>query len=256
MKRLAILLAVIFAVGWVAGPRPAHATACTAGCVKYIHGTASSGTTVSATVPTVTAGHSLRIWFCYPLSNTVSSLTNTVSAVQSGTTAVLGTHLASSGSESCNVGFVANATAGSNVATLTVSTSCTGGCDIWSEEWPDPTTGTMDGQNATYSTIGGTAGQTVPCGNITTTGSNDTIEAFLYQGQSVAPTYPSGYSSAYIYSTWIYLEYSTGNAANTYNPSFLSGTNAYNNYVVCAGFTQAANVGPPAGSRGMLGVGQ
>jgi len=238
-------------------PRAAHATACTAGCAGFFYtGVFNAGAgTVTATMTGVTAGHSAHIFYC--ISPTTYSVTGITVA---GNAATLGSVTATqSGAYTCGMAFRANLGSGSNAVVMTLNTTCASGCDfkLSAEDWPDSTTSVIDGQNASFPGGQGAAGVNLPCGNITTTGSNDTIEVLSFNTGAV-DTAPSGYSTAYTRaSTTLSLFFLTSVTAGTYNPTPKTGDTSANHLVVCAGFTQAAAAGgPPAGSLNLLGVGK
>jgi hypothetical protein len=245
MKRL---LPLLFLLALAFLPTKANATACTAGCVKYIDSTAFSGSSISATLPTVTAGNGMHGMVCYDGPTAISSAT-----VGAGSITV-STHTAAS-AYTCTLLAFANMASGSNVVTINFTGTCTG-CNLHVEEWAgDATSSLLDGSAGTYTTDG-TAGTSLPSGNFTTTGSNDTNEVMLFQTQNIAPTaVTSGYTvAASDISNSFYTAYKASNGAGTYNPAFTSATGSTDNYVVAGGFQQSGG-GSPAPKQSLMLLG-
>lgn len=253
MKHLLALLALLAAVCcW--GSHEANATACTVGCVQYVLHNSFSGTTANSTVTGVVAGHGIRVWAC--LDETGSPTGTGISTLTIGGTSVTPQATASSGDGYiCSVSYRANVSSGSNAVNLTINgTACTG-CTTYAEEWADASTSAADGQNATFTTDG-TLDTSLPCGSITTSGSNDNVEAILFQADSTAPTSgPAGFTLAYSATTF-YAYYNTAVTAGTYNPSYSSASGDYNNHVVCLAITEAGGGGAVTSNRLLMGVGQ
>ena len=251
LARIACLLAL-----WLAssGAMAANGACTVGGCIKYYAGTSFSGSTVSSgTLTGVGAGHDLRIFYCgQPNTLVISGVT------AQGGSATLGGTTTNTGAGYCGMAYYPNTTTSTTAVVATFTGTCTS-CSIYVEEWAgDATSSVADGQNAAYVALGGTAGQNLPCGNITTTTAGDTIEVVVEQANGVAPTAPSGYLAANAYTATAYWSfYTTGAAAGTYNPTPTSGANSFNNYILCGGYVQAGG-GPslPAGSLNLMGVGK
>ena len=249
LARLACLLAL-----WLTSSAAMAANgACTVGgCIKYYQGSSFSGSTVSSgTLTGVGAGHDLRIFFCgQPNTLVISGVT-----AQGGTATLAGTTTAT-GADYCGMAYYPNTTTSTTAVVATFTGTCTN-CSMYVEEWAgDATSSVADGQNAAYVALSGTAGQNMPCGNITTATAGDTVEVAVFQANAVAPTAPATYSAANVLSPW-WTFYITGAAAGTYNPTPTSGTNSFNNFILCGGYVQAGG-GPslPAGSLNLMGVGK
>ena len=252
LARIACLLAL-----WLAssGAMAANGACTVGGCIKYYAGSSFSGSTVSSgTLTSVGAGHDLRIFYCVqPTTLVISGVT------AQGGTATLGTTTNNAGSDYCGVAYYPNTTTTTTAVVATFTGTCTN-CQIYVEEWAgDATSSVADGQNANAVSLGGTAGQNMPCGSFTTNTAGDTLEVVVYQLQGVTPTAPSGYSAANAITSpgsW-YSFYTTGAATGSHNPTPTSGTNSYNNEILCGGYVVAGG-GPnlPAGSLNLMGVGK
>ncbi len=241
-KLLALLLLALTGVCcWSQGARADVSLGCSAGCTSSWGNVSSSGTTTTITSMTgVTAGDNIRVWF-QTGSVTLTSLTvnSSSTGVQIGGTTVNG----------AGVAVYPNSPSGALTIVATFSGTCSY-CVIIAEDWPGGVTSSiLDGQNATETTISTTS----PCGNITTTGSNDQIEAVMFNTTSSA--LPSGYSSVTAYNgfiTWT-SSYKGSIGAGSYNPTYTASSTG-NNVVICGGFKLAGAASPSF--RSLIGVGQ
>lgn len=235
MNRLIFIAAICFAAIFGHAEK-ANATACTAGCIQFNTGAAFSGTTVSSTLTGVTAGSNIRAWLVLqPNTLTVSGVTFDGGA---GTGPLPATPPAQNGKVAA-FAFRPNSASGSITVTATLSAACAN-CGLLVEEWAgDAATSPGDGSNGTGTT--GSTGASLPCGSITTTGSNDSIEVVLFQAQSAVPTNPAGYTTAVnnFSTTGFLTAYITAQSASTYNPTFVGGTNSFDNIVMCGAFKAA-----------------
>jgi len=254
MKRFRFLFIIV--VFWLVSVGVAVAAngACTVGgCIKYYTGSSFSGSTVSSgTLTGVGAGHDLRIFYCgQPNTLVISGVT------AQGGAASLGAITNNAGSAYCGMAYYPNTSTSTTAVIVTFTGTCSN-CAVYVEEWAgDATSSVADGQNVNYVALGSGAGQNLPCGNITTTIANDTIEVLVNQFQSVVPTAPSGYSAGNAIAGW-YSFYLANAAANMYNPTPTSGASSFNNVVFCGGYVQASGGGSnlPAGSINLMGVGK
>lgn len=255
MRRLFLAIAAALCLAALLPAPRAHATACTGGCTTYFTGSAFSGSTVTVSATSITAGSNLRIWFCgEPNTLTLSGVT------VGGNAATLGTSAAGSGNALCGSATYPNAPSGTNSVVVTFTGTCSN-CNVIVEQWAgDATSSVLDGSNVAYVALGSAAGQNMACGNITTANANDTIEAIVFQQQGVAPTGPAGYSAAIADTTdgrWSFFE--TVSATGTYNPTPTSGASSFSQYIICGAFKQAGGGGGPTlplGSLMLMGVGK
>lgn len=251
------LSALIFAALWLGSlvPATAQQTACTAGCVNYNTGAAFSGTTLSATLTGVAAGHNIRVWACGQAATT--GFTSAVVTI-GGTVANQGSVHPVNSLRTCLTAWLGNSAGGSIAASITYVGDTCANCDLNVEDWPtdlaiaNPNDG---GNNGAYLSSGGSA--SLSCGNLVTTNSNDNLEVFYHSPQSVAlATPPSGYTLAYNSGPNTYqVYYKTGLSPGTYNPSATIGPSAFDNYIMCAAF-ESSGAGPVGSRRSLTGVGQ
>jgi hypothetical protein len=257
LRNAIVALALILGLSLTASHRAqAQSGACSAGCVQYNTNDEFSASNITVALTGMAAGNSIH---AYPCFNGPASITS--ASVPGAGTAQIGTNLASGGGFSCTLIVVPNVTAGSNTLTINFNTGCAF-CAVIAEEWHgDATTAPLDGQDGLY-TADGTGGTSLPCSatNITTTGSNDTIEALIQSPDTAtAPTVPSGYTIAVNdLSGGFMTTFKTGNAAGTYNPTYLSASGANDNNIVCGGLKQAGggpSVSKFSGSLNLTGAG-
>ena len=245
----ALLGFVLLAAAWPHAQ--ANAAACTAGCSQVQNTTVFSGTSVSVTLTSVVAGHSVRGLVCY---NGPTAMAMTVG----GSSATSGGVAPSGGGYTCSVFNKINVSSGSVVVTGTATGTCVG-CFLFAEEWPDTsTTGTMDGQNGTYLYVGA-SGTSIPTGSFTTTGSSDSIEVFLLNIAWLgAATPPSGYATSVNLSTSAGYQsaYITGVSAGSTNPAFVSTAIYTDTWALGAGFTGVTGGGGGPPLRVLMGVGK
>ena len=241
MKKLVLFCALL--LGTLLSTHHAQAQSlCAGGCVQYNSNEVFSGSSVAASLPTVTAGNGIHAMACFFTATSITS------ADLNGTAATVSTNLASNpGNYSCATIAAANAAGGTNTLTVNFAGTC-GDCFVYMEEWHgDASSTTLDASNGTY-TIGADS-SSIPCGSITTTNANDVLEAFAFIPGNVAPTVLAGYAFAVTTGAVpgpYYSAYDSVAATGTYNPGFTSGPMSADNYVVCGAFKQSGSP-PPAG---------
>jgi hypothetical protein len=232
---LAALFGLLLATGSPAAE--ANASACSAGCAQYVSSSAFSGTSVSATLVGVTAGHSIHVFWCLtPNTLTVTGVTI------GGNAATVGTNTSGTGgSDRCGMAVYPNSPSGSVSVVVNASATCSG-CYVHAEEWAgDAATSPLDGQNSTY-TADGIAGTSLPSGVFTST-ATDTIEAMIFEPNGASNTIPSGFTTAAndTANGWI-SSYKTSVTAGAQNPTFTSVSGAFDNFVSGAAFKSASGV--------------
>lgn len=247
MKRLFLALLLLAAVFWPHDE--ANATACTGGCSQFVHASAFSGTAPGVTITGVTAGDSLHIWYCYEGPTAV----NGVTVGGSATGVQIGAVTSTGGGHFCGMAVKANSASGSVAIVVNTIGACTN-CDTWVSEWAgEATSSSLAAENSTYTA--GSSSTPLPCGSITS-GAGDTIEALLFQSQSVTPTSsPAGYSASFIFSTYSFGVFKTAASAGASNPTYTGGASSFDNSVTCASFTQAGGGGAVLHNRTMTGAG-
>lgn len=245
MKRLLPLL-LLLAFCWPHDK--AHATACTGGCIQYGNASTFSGTTITTTLTGVTAGNDIRVYYV------VAPNTSTATVTVGGSAATACTTINQTVTYTVGCAYFPNVGSGSKAVVVTSSATCTQ-CTVLAEEWAgDITSGTLDGQNAASVTSG-----TLAAGSVTTSGSNDSFELFLYTTNGVAPTaVPTGFAFAANTGTGVglYSSFQNSVTAGTYNPSYTRTAGMNNNWLVGAAFKQSGGGGPTCPlTRATTGVG-
>jgi hypothetical protein len=235
MKKLLLILALLVAGSFFQSPSAkASGGACAAGCVQYGTGGAFSGNTISVTLTGVTAGNGVHAYVCF------QGPTSIASATVGGNSATVSNNFSPTNKNTCGVVAYGNSPAGSVTITATLAGSACANCEMIAEEWNgDAHTSLLDGQNGGY-VFAASPGSALAPGTFTTTHAQDVIEVVLFQVQNAEPTLPAGFTFAVDTTTtgpW-YTAYELVSVAGAQNPTWTSGTNSFNNYVLGGGFAQ------------------
>lgn len=214
---------------------------------------AYSGSSVSASLTGVMAGHNIRVALIY------SPKTLRLSAISDGTNTYTRGAATTFGISTMQTAFNPNTPGGA----VTVTASFTGGTlisgAILVEEWSgDATTGQPDGKPIAGFVKSAGKGNRLSVGDIATTGNGSDIWCVMFQLQAVAPSVGSGFTMAShgLAGGTIYSEHQVQDKAGTITPDWLSGANSYDNYIGAIAFKPSSgSSGGKRASLALFGVG-
>lgn len=251
MKRF-VLPALVAIALWFGAVFPANATACSAGCIQWNKGQAFAGTTATASLTSVVAGHVIIANYCVDASALTVTIFDGINTYTAPAAAVV------AGTNSrCGTTFALNAASGSPIVTATAS-GVVIALVLWVEEWSGiVSTSALDGTGSGLSTAGsGSAGQTYNSGNWTTSSNGDLIYGFSSSnGGSVAG---SGFTTSVSDTSTGYTSvFATQSGAGSINAPFATiGVSFNENDALGIALKQTGGGGPTCkGKLMLLGVG-
>jgi hypothetical protein len=219
--------------------------------IQAATGAAFNGTTVKATLTSVTAGHNIRAALLfYPNTLTFVSIgdgTNTYAVGASSDT--------SHTSVLCTA-FNPDTRGGNIIVTATVSGGMIGAAYLLIEEWSgDATRDQPDGTPVATFRLGD-KGINLQAGSITTTVDGDDVWCVLFQPQNAVPTAGAGFSigSNGLNSNFIFTEHQVQSAHGEINANWTAGPGSFDNYLGAIAFKPLATKSSASGCKGALAI--